>query len=451
MPLRSPRVLPGVPALPAVALIAAAVAGACQPPRADNLLFVSFDTTRADRLSLYGYQHPTSPNVDALAARGATFRQAFSHVPSTLPAHATMFTGLLPPEHGVRCNGKFQLAGAHRTLAEILAGAGFDTGAVLGAFPLDGRFGLAQGFAHYDADFSGSALTARRRARSPEAPASWIGHRYADFERGADEVTDRAIDWLRQRRGRWFLFAHYFDPHAPYEPAGDAGSFADPYDAEIAFADRHLGRLLEAVGEMPGRTLIVFTADHGEGLGEHGEPFHNRFLFNSTMRVPLVVVLDGAIAPATEVGVGVGQVDLLPTILDLLGLRPPAGLSGRSLAAALLAATEPLPRPIYGETLVWNLEVPQGLERRALLAGGHKLVLTELAAEGRVSRTFELYDLAADPRELRDLAAADPSRRDRLAARLQALADRLEEEAYEPVPFEMDEGTRERLRSLGYL
>ncbi len=454
----SPRIRAGVPILPAVALVVvAAVAVACHRPPADNLLLVTFDTTRADHLSLYGYQHPTSPNIDALAERGAAFRHAFSHVPSTLPAHATMFTGLLPPEHGVRCNGKFQLADAHQTLAEILADAGFDTGAVLGAFPLDRRFGLAQGFEHYDADFSVSALTAERRARSPRTPHSsspsggtprlWLGHDFLDFERGADEVTDLAIDWLKDRRERWFLFAHYFDPHWGYTPAA---AFASPYDAEIALADRHLGRLLDAVARSPGRTLIVFTADHGEGLGEHGEPFHNLFLFNSTLHVPLVVVLEGSIPPATELDTQVGHVDLLPTVLDLLGLRPPAGISGRSLATALLSATEPLPRPIYTETLIRKLEVPEGLERRALVDGGHKLVLTQLEGDGRTSQSLELYDLMADPRELNDLAAADPARRDRLAARLAALADRLERD-YQPSPFEMDEGARERLRSLGYL
>ncbi|MEO2138405.1 MAG: sulfatase, partial [bacterium] len=283
--------------------------GCTSPPPADNVLFVSFDTSRADHFTAYGYRAQTTPTVTALAQRGVLFERAYSHVPSTLPSHSSMFTGLLPPSHGVRCNGKYRLADERLTLAEILAADGFDTAAVIGAFPLAARFGLAQGFDHYDDDFSSSALTARYRHGVADSSGSWIGHDFADFERGGDEVTDRALGWLGDRDERWFLFVHYFDAHWPYAaPVEYAGRFSSPYDAELAFADNELSRLLAAVQKMPGRTLVVFTSDHGEGLGDHGEALHNRYLYDSTQHVPLVMALEGALPAGAVVAQAVGHV-----------------------------------------------------------------------------------------------------------------------------------------------
>jgi arylsulfatase A-like enzyme len=415
---------------------------------ADNLLFVVFDTTRADRLSSYGYERVTSPAIDALAARGATFTRAHSHVPSTLPAHSSMFTGVLPPEHGVRCNGKFRLSDAHVTLAEALAGAGFVTGAVVGAFPLDSRFGIAQGFEHYDADFSASAVTAKRRRGRMDDPGFWIGHDFVDFERGADEVTDLSIAWLSGQSARWFLFAHYFDPHWPYEPPDEyAVMFESPYDAEIAYADYHLGRLLDFVSQLPGRTLVVFTADHGEGLGDHGEPLHNRYLYDSTLRVPLVVELGGAISGGTRIDATVGHVDLMPSVLELLGVAPPAGLTGVSLVP-LLRGSPAARRPLYAETLVHALERPRGIEVRAWIEAPWKLVRTErIGAAPRV----ELYDLEADPGELIDLARSHAGTAEEIASRFDAEIDRLAERARGAESIAIDDATEARLKSLGYL
>jgi arylsulfatase A-like enzyme len=433
-----------------VAVTLAAVLGgatACSKPAADNLLFVSFDTTRADRLSAYGYSRATSPNIDALAARGALFTLAYSHAPSTLPAHSTMFTGLLPPQHGVRCNGKFRLPESHETLAEILAKVGFDTGAVVGAFPIAARFGIAQGFQTYDDDFASSAVTAKRRKGRMDDPGFWIGHDFVDFERGADEVTDRALAWLDGRPPRWFLFAHYFDPHWPYEPAeGWNAMYESPYDAEIAYADAHLGRLLDKVASMPGRTLVVFTADHGEGMGDHAEAMHNRFLYDATMRVPLVVALDGAVEPNLRVNDLVGHADLLPTVLELLGVRAPDGLAGRSLAP-LLAGRELVERPLYLETLVPALERPLGIEVRAWLEPPYKLIHTQTPAGERV----ELYDLVADPAEAVDLSRSHQSIATEMAGRLAAERARIERTAPAPESIVVDPETEARLKSLGYL
>ncbi len=436
----------------AVSLLAVSLLVGCtSPPPAENVLFVSFDTSRADRFTAYGYRAQTTPTVTALAQRGVLFERAYSHVPSTLPAHSSMFTGLLPPSHGVRCNGKYRLADERLTLAEILAAEGFDTAAIIGAFPLAARFGLAQGFDHYDDDFSSSALTARYRRRPADSSGSWIGHSFADFERGGDEVTDRALGWLSERDERWFLFVHYFDPHWPYAaPAEYAGRFSSPYDAELAFADNELSRLLAAVQKMPGRTLVVFTSDHGEGLGDHGEALHNRYLYDSTQHVPLVMALEGALPAGAVVGQAVGHVDLLPSVLELLGVAVPAGLDGRSLLPLARGESQE-PRPVYMETLVPTLERPMGIELRAVVDGGFKFIETRRQRGGGRTVTGELYDLGADPAELADMRYAH----EEIAARLRGVLGRasgeLEKNAVAPEPLPMDEGTRQRLKALGYL
>jgi arylsulfatase A-like enzyme len=359
-----------------------------------------------------------------------------------------MFTGLLPPEHGVRCNGKFRLPSERTTLAEALAGKGFDTGAVLGAFPLDSRFGLDQGFAMYDDDFASSALTAKRRKGRMDDPGFWIGHDFVDFERGADEVTERALAWLAARETRWFLFLHYFDPHWPYEPPDAfAAAHDSAYDAEIAYADYQLGRVLDAVEKMPGRTLVVFTADHGEGLHEHGEALHNRFLYDSTLRVPLVFALEGAVPSGKVIDQPVGHVDLVPTVLELLGVRAPKPPNARSLVA-LFGDGELAPRSLYAETLVPTLERPLGIEVRALLEGPHKIIRTDTVG-GEVR--LELYDLLSDPHEVTNLATTEPRIAETLGARLEAERARLERAAAVPESLAVDEGTELRLKSLGYL
>jgi arylsulfatase A-like enzyme len=411
---------------------------------ADNVLLVSFDTTRVDRLSAYGYDHETSPALRELASKGALFERAFTHVPSTLPAHSSLLTGRLPATHGVRCNGKFALPYRETTLAEILEAEGFATGAVIGGFPLDARFGIAQGFDHYDDDFAG------RETKMPRSPESefWIGHDHSGFERPAADVADRAIRWLSSVRGRWFLFVHFFDPHTPYRPASGAGdAFSDPYDAEIANMDEAFGRLIDFASGLEGRTLIVVTGDHGESLGDHGEKYHNRFLYDATLRVPLVVVAEGMVPAGTNVAQNVGHVDVVPTVLELAGVAAASSLDGRSLVPALAGGRLP-ERPLLAETLVWSLERPYGIEVRALLEGDEKFVRTD--RYGRTVRR-ELYNRSADPGEISDLARRRPARIAELDARLTAALRESATGAPPLEPFEFDEETQARLRSLGYL
>jgi arylsulfatase A-like enzyme len=244
--------------------------------RGYDVILVTLDTVRQDRLGCYGYEYGSTPTFDALAERGVRFEQAVTAAPLTLPSHATMMTGVTPPRHGVHDNGIYRLDEDNETFAEVARAAGYQTAAFVGCFVLDARFGLNQGFDVYDFDVS-------ERGLRPQM---------LDFnERSANEVTDAALAWLGERDPErpYFLWVHYFDAHLPYQSplAGEARFAGRPYDAEIAFVDREVGRLLEAVD--PERSLVAVASDHGEALGDHGEPTHGLFLYESTVRVPMIV------------------------------------------------------------------------------------------------------------------------------------------------------------------
>jgi arylsulfatase A-like enzyme/Tfp pilus assembly protein PilF len=361
-----------------------------------NVLLVTLDTTRADRLGCYGYAGAETPNLDRLAARGVVYERAYTVVPITLPAHATLHTGLLPPEHGLRINGVHRLVDTIPTLAEILKARGYRTGAFVSSLVLDARFGLARGFDAYDDRLgSGSA--------GPRA------------ERSAAETISAALAWLETDSSRpVFCWVHLYDPHEPYQDHRD--EFGDrfpgrPYDAEIAYLDRHLGRLFEWLARrgVEKRTFIVVAGDHGEGLGDHQEATHGYLAYNSTMHVPLLIQHPEGNQPGRRVAEPVSLADVFPTILDGLGIPPAQGTIGRSLAP--WQQSSPLkPRGCYGET-----EAP-------LMEGGWSPLRTWTTARWKYiqSTRAELYDLEADPAELQNLIDAHPE----VAAELdQALAD----------------------------
>lgn len=404
-------------------------AGGGRSPRARHLLLVTLDTTRADRLGCYGHPGAETPTLDRLAAAGVRFATAYTSAPVTLPAHASILTGRYPPTHGVRDNGKFTLSDDALTLAEVLHDAGFRTGAFVSAVVLARMFGTAQGFEHYD-----------DRA---------INTRVADHgiqDRPANYTTDAAIEWLSGldlATERIFLWIHYFDPHLPHDPPEPFRSrHGDLYDAEIAFADAEIGRLLDYIGQLsaPGDVLVAVMGDHGEALGEHGEVTHGIFIYDATVRVPLI--LGHPSLPAGRVVTNpVSVVDVMPTVLGLLGVAaPPADGQDLSPLIASVPPDDPAPRSIYVESeyghhsLGW---APLYGVRR----GRYKVVDAPRS---------ELYDLERDPGELTDLAPALPTVKEALAEDLEAFKA-ASVDARAPAPAVMDDVSRQALEALGYV
>lgn len=394
-----------------------------------HLLLVTIDTLRADRLGCYGYASIETPHLDRLAARGVLFEDAVSHSPLTPPSHASIFTGLYPPGHGVRDIGGFALAEQEQTLAEILAERGWYTGALVASPVLSRVFGLDQGFASYDDRFPRSAGQDR------------ASHRY----RPAREMVDRALHWLdrRPRERPFFLWLHLYDPHAPYHPPSPFRErySGRPYDGEIAYSDLEVGRLLqrlEAEG-LEGDTLVTVLSDHGESLGEHGEQAHGVFLYDSTLKIPWILAGPG-IPSGGRIRSQARTIDLLPTLLELLGIPRPPHLQGTSLVPAFTGRRVDTTYS-YAETLFPRIHMGWA-ELRAVRSQRWKYV--------RAPRP-ELYDLAADPGETVNLVERYPVEARRMENRLKALLgadDSLSEEVQSGA---LDAETRERLRSLGYV
>jgi choline-sulfatase len=381
-----------------------------------SVLLVTVDTLRADRVGAYGDALARTPHMDALARAGVSFARAFTPAPLTLPAHASLMTGLLPPQHGVRGNG-FALGAGKATLAETLKARGLQTAAFVGGFPLERRFGLARGFDVYDDAFGRPA-----------------GIHFDFAERRADAVVAAALGWLAGRSGPAFVWVHLFDPHAPYDPPPEFRG-DDPYRGEIAFADDALGRLLGAWDARPGPSFVALASDHGEAFGEHGEESHSLFVYDTTLRVPLVVRGPGLPA-GRRIETPVGLADLASTLAARVAApagREAAPLPGRDLLDGAVTAA-----PLYAETLAPRLDFGWS-DLRALRDGRFKYV--------RAPRP-ELYDVEADPGETRDLSAREPAVRDRLEAALAATLERLgDAEARRGA----DPEAAERLRALGYV
>ena len=393
-------------------------AGDPAAPAPRNVILITVDTLRADAPGFAGHPQAATPTLDRLAAGGRVFDFAHAHAVTTLPSHASILTGLYPYQHGARHNGGFMLGDGFPTLASRLRDAGFATAAVVGAFPVAARFGLDLGFEVYDDDFD-----AGRGG----------GDVFSYSERPGDEVVERALAWWRSRSGqRRFLWLHLFDPHAPYAPPEPFRSrFAEhPYLGEVAAVDAFLSPLLQ--GFLDGHeepALIVFTSDHGEALGDHGEQTHGLFAYEATLKVPLV--LWGA---GVEPGVDsrpARHVDLLPTVLEALDLAPLDGLPGRSL----LAPAAGHPRTSFFEALSGHLDYGWA-PLRGVLEDGEKYVDLPIP---------ELYDLARDPEEADNLFPRARGRGSALAGGLPR------ESAWPPEAGEISGEERARLGSLGYL
>jgi arylsulfatase A-like enzyme/Flp pilus assembly protein TadD len=388
-----------------------------------NILLITIDTLRADRLGTYGSTARLTPTLDGLARAGIRFQNAFAQAPMTLPAHTSILTGLSPPRHGVRNNGAYRLTSIP-TVTTLLKQAGYRTAAFIGAFVLDARFGLNRDFDLYD-DFFGHERE---------------GTDFDVVERTAERVVEPAADWIVSRRDGppWFAWVHLFDPHAPYHAPPAFAQGRTPYDAEVAYADASLGHLLERLREARqlDRTLVIVTADHGESLGEHGETTHGLFAYNSTLRVPMIFWGAG-IRPQTY-GKAVSHLDIVPTIVSLLGLVSAPKLEGRSLVPALAGQPEE-PRPLYFEALDANLTRGWAPLTGIVYERWKYIDLPDP----------ELYDLQQDPWEIHNIASAEVKRVEAMAHALKDLAADSEQRMSSSTrPVDAD--TAARLRSLGY-
>ena len=412
-------------------------AAACGKQTADvaqapdrNVLLITIDTLRADALGCDGGPART-PNIDALAGSGVRFSFAHAQAVVTLPSHASILTGLYPFQHGYRENSGYRLTPGVATLATRLKAAGFSTGAFVGAFPLDARFGLTPGFDTYDGRFDDVGS----------------GAEFLLPERPAPVVVDRAVNWIRQRDGRWFAWVHLYDPHAPYRPPPpfDREYGSQPYYGEVAATDQALAPLLAAARGTSRPTLVVLTGDHGESLGEHGETTHGLFAYEATLRVPLIMAeLPGA-GQAGAAGRSGGfaeiaeepvrHVDIVPTILDALAIPVPPGLPGHTLRTRADRAGGAA-RASYFEAMEAMLDFGFA-PLDGVVVGREKYIRLPVP---------ELYDLGADRTEATNLI-------DRRAERARALGARLTEfhASLPGTPQPESPDTAARLRSLGYV
>ena len=348
------------------------------PPR-PNIVIVTFDTTRADRMGAYGYGDGLTEAFDNLGRQGVVFDHAYAPAPLTLPSHTTILTGLYPPEHGLRVNGAGRLADEVPLLSEVLQKNGYKTGAFVASFVLDSKFGLDRGFDTYDDDLTET---------KPAAHA-------AERRRDGQAVVDSCLAWLRSCVDRpFFCWIHLYDAHDPYDsrPALFGQKFEkEPYDAGVAYEVQQLDRILEFLRNegLNDRTIVVVAGDHGEGLGDHSENEHGMFVYNSTLHVPLVIAGPPELCkPGCRVSTPVSLVDLMPTLLDVLRIPNPDHVSGRSLQPAMRGDSLPV-RACYAET-----EAPfrenRWCPQHAVIVNDWKYIHTTRP---------ELFNLESDPRE----------------------------------------------------
>ncbi len=392
-----------------------------------NVLLVTLDTTRADRIGCYGYEKAKTPALDYLAAKGVRFKNTYCQVPLTLPSHSSLMTGTYPVAHHVHNNGFYSLSPDFETLAEVLKARGFNTAAFVSSFSVDSRFGLDQGFDDYDDSF----LT-------DEYVKSF------QSERTADKTSASFWSWLEKNsRQKFFCWLHYYDPHLPYRPPSPfKEEFADrPYNGEIAFMDSYLGKTIEKLKEqnLLDQTLIVIVGDHGEALGDKNEIDHGLFIYDDTLKVPLIFYAEKYLPKGLVVNSRVRLIDIMPTILDMLKIQPIPQTQGESLLAQLQSKKKPdlstyietyMPPEYYG----WS-------ELIGVIDGNWKYIQAPKP---------ELYDLAKDPKEETNLFRKEEKVVGEMRKSLKSTIDKY--------TFKTQAGSRklsleeqERLAALGYI
>ena len=416
--------------VPLFLLVACADAPVAQKNlRRANVLMITLDTTRADRLGCYGYARARTPRLDRLAADGVLFEHCITPTAYTLPSHSTIMTGLYPPQHGVRLNGDAALGAANETLAETLSANGYRTAAFAGAFVLDRRWGLAQGFAHYDDEF---VIGKDQRLD------------LAGVQRPANKVVDAALEWLGKESAQpFFAWVHLYDAHHPYDPPEPFRSQFEGslYDGEISFTDSQVGRLLDWIDSRGLRenTIVVVIGDHGEGLGDHREGEHGYYIYDYAVRVPLIVRWPGV--SGVRVGTQVRTADVLPTLTELVTGKSTAAIDGRSLLPLVAGKKEDSPRYAYSESMTTNLQFGWSA-LYSLRTNEYKFIDAPRS---------ELYDLARDPGETRNVL--DKQRRIAIKLRdeLKRIREESERRATKTEEADLDQETMRMLASLGYV
>ncbi len=393
-------------------------------PDGTPIILISIDTLRSDRLPAYGYDGVETPAIDRLREDGILFERTYTHVPLTLPAHTSLLTGLLPPDHGVRDNLGYTIDTSKASLLQqTLKKAGYATGAGVSAYALRGSTGIETGFDVYEDDIDPAEDSASPDLQSVQRPGG--------------ETLDTVRPWLRSvADGPFFLFFHTFEPHTPYEPPAEyAALYPSPYDGEVAAADNVVGQLLDELRDLDvyDRSLIVLLSDHGEDLGDHGEGEHGVFLYRSTLQVPLIIKLPQAERAGETIDYPVQLIDIYPTLVSALGLP----LMEQLVGTPLLAQNRPQPQenPIYAETFFPRLHFGWS-DLAALIVERHHFIDAPRP---------ELYDLLQDPDEVDNLLGANPAFEAELRMTLNRYDRRFEE------PEAENAETRRRLEALGYV
>jgi arylsulfatase A-like enzyme/Tfp pilus assembly protein PilF len=388
-----------------------------------NVLLITVDTLRPDRLSCYQSPYLKTPNIDSLAERGLLFTRAFAHTTTTLPSHTNILLGLTPLIHGVHDNNNFIVREEFLTLAEHLKNYGYSTGAFVGAYVLDSRFGLCQGFDFYDDNYERS----HRR-------------KISTLERKAEDVVDHCLDWLRVQRSPWFIWIHCYDPHDPYDPPETFRNQYEenPYDGEVAYVDFILGKLLDYLKahNLFEQSLIIFTGDHGESLGQHEEATHGFFAYNSTLWIPLIVTFPG-LAKST-VSQYASHIDIFPTVCDILHIEKPSFLQGFSLLD-LMKKDKLLKRLMYFESL-YPYYSRGWAPIRGFLVGGEKFIDSPLP---------EIYDMDKDFDEIHNLA--ETKNLERYKKELNRFIEDQSSAGADRAERRLDRESLKKLRSLGYI
>jgi arylsulfatase A-like enzyme/Tfp pilus assembly protein PilF len=409
---------------------------ACHQDNGFNVIIVTFDTTRADHIGVFGKTDANTPTLDSLAKDGVVYQHTLTSIPITLPSHSSIMTGKNPFAHGIRDNGLFNLSDQQLTLAEILKAKGYNTAAAIGSFPLTSQFGINQGFDYFNEHIT---LNQEDMYGDKTIPKEAL---FFD-ERTAAQVNDSIMPWIEENHNDpFFVWFHYFDPHRPHEPPApyDQQFINDLYQGEIAFADESLGNVIAQLKRLKvyDNSLIIFTSDHGEGNGEHNEETHSFLIYNSTLHVPLIIKYPNQFYANRKIKKWVATVDIFPTILSILNIEIPDDIQGKILPTD---NTDTISNEIYAETLSPKLSRGWG-ELRSIIKNQYKYIY---------GPKKELYNIDIDPDELNNLVDQKPKLATSMKQALQDYIDENKPEYSTSQSKNMSPKTLDIMRGLGYV